>query len=73
MTVSLYKKLFQRLDIFGTEKKRQLLHTDYHEIIKLIGCLLVMSYNRVPHLWMYFSRNKALENELIKSAFSRDR
>lgn len=62
-----------RLDIFGTVKKRQIVGTDYHEIIKIIGCLLVMAYNRLPYFSMYFSRNKSLGNDLIKSAFSRDR
>lgn len=39
----------------------------------VIGCLLVMSYNYVPHISMYWSKNKSVRNETIANAISRNR
>lgn len=38
----------------------------------ILGCLLVMSYNHVPHLHDYWNTNTSLGNMAIKSAISRD-
>lgn len=63
----------ERLKILSEEKNRNVKMTNPDEIMVVIGCLLVMSYNRVPHMWMYWSKNKSLRNETIASAISRDR
>lgn len=39
----------------------------------VVGCLLIMAYNRVPHMYMYWSQNKSVRNETIASSISRDR
>ncbi|XP_018574683.1 piggyBac transposable element-derived protein 4-like [Anoplophora glabripennis] len=63
----------ERLKILEeTTKKKQIL-TDAHEIKIVIGCLLIMAYNKVPAMHHYWSSNKSLGNDAIKSAISRDR
>lgn len=57
-----------------SEKKgKQIKATNPDEIVVVIGCLLVMSFNRVPHMSMYWSKNKSVRNETIATAISRDR
>lgn len=63
----------ERLNILSQKKGKPITPTDPHEIMIVMGCLLVMSYNRVPHLYMYWSQNKSLRNETIATAISRDR
>ena len=63
----------ERLDILEHAMKKQQKHTDSHEIMIVIGCLFIMSYNRVPAIHLYWSSNKSLGNEAIKLAISRDR
>ena len=64
----------KRLDIFQkAKKKRKIVLTDAHEIMKLIGCFFIMSYNCLPSINHYWSKHKSMENSLMKSAFSRDR
>ncbi|KAG4072227.1 hypothetical protein HA402_005949 [Bradysia odoriphaga] len=63
----------ERLKILSATKERNVKLTDPNEIMVLIGCLLVMSYNRVPHMWMYWSEDESVRNEIIASAISRDR
>lgn len=63
----------ERLMILSIKKGKNIPPTDCHEIIIVIGCLLVMSYNRVPHMYMYWSGNKSVRNETIATAISRDR
>lgn len=63
----------ERLEILNNEKGKNIPLTDWHEIMVVIGCLLVMSYNRVPHMYMYWSSNKSVRNETIANAISRDR
>lgn len=63
----------ERLNILSDETKKDIKLTDYHEIMIVIGCIMVMAYNRVPHVDMYWSKNKSLENLTIKSAIARDR
>lgn len=63
----------ERLKILSAKKNRKVKLTDANEIMVVIGCLLVMSYNRVPHMQMYWSKNKSVRNETIANAISRDR
>lgn len=63
----------ERLAILCDEKGKNIPPTDWHEIMVVIGCLLVMSYNRVPHMHMYWSGNKSVRNETIANSISRDR
>lgn len=63
----------ERLDILAEKKAIEVQHTDCYEIILVIGCLLVMGYNRLPHMQMYWSNNPTLGNKAIKNAITRDR
>lgn len=63
----------ERLIILSNENGKDIPPTDWHEIMVVIGCLLVMSYNRVPHMNMYWSGNKSVRNETIANAIARDR
>lgn len=63
----------ERLDIFAEKKGKEKPHTDSSEMILVLGVLLVMAYNRVPHMAMYWSEHPSLGNKTIKNAMSRDR
>lgn len=63
----------ERLTILNNEQGKNHPSTDWHEIVVVIGCLLVMSYNRVPHMHMYWSGNKSVRNETIANTIARDR
>lgn len=63
----------ERLQILSEKKGKPITPTDANEMMVFIGCLLIMSYNRVPHMYMYWSKNKSVRNETIASSFSRDR
>lgn len=63
----------ERLEILSEKQGKPAEPTDPHEIMVVVGCLLIMSYNRVPHMHMYWSRNKTVRNETIASSISRDR
>lgn len=53
--------------------KKKVQITDQHEIMIILGCYLIMSYNRVPALHLYWSTNKSLGNSAIKHAIARNR
>lgn len=63
----------ERLKLLELKTKKEYPTTDFHEIMVVIGVTLMMSYNRVPRMSMYWSENKSLRNEAIASAISRDR
>lgn len=63
----------RRLKLLEIKTKKEYPETDYKEIMLVIGVTLMMSYNRVPRMSMYWSKNKSLRNEAIASAISRDR
>lgn len=63
----------ERLDILAAKKGVEVQHTDCHEMILVIGCLLAMGYNRLPHMQMYWSNKSTLGNKAIKNAITRDR
>lgn len=69
--ISYYTNL--RLDILEKTKKKPIKKTSAGEIKIILGCSLIMSYNRVPAIHMYWSRNKSLGNPAIIEAISRDR
>ncbi|KAG4071192.1 hypothetical protein HA402_001182 [Bradysia odoriphaga] len=63
----------ERLAISNEVTGKNIPPTDWHEIMVVVGCMLVMSYNRVPHMYMYWSGNKSVRNDTIANAISRDR
>lgn len=63
----------KRLEILESASKKKITKTDEGEIMVALGCSFVMSYNRLPHFFHYWSSNALLGNEAIKSAISRDR
>lgn len=63
----------ERLNILAEKTGKQITPTDPGEIMIVIGCLMIMSYNHVPHIYMYWSKNKTVRNETIATAISRDR
>ncbi len=62
-----------RLAILEGVKGKEIYRTSPEEIMIVLGCMLVMSYNKVPSMRMYWSRNESLGNITIKRAISRDR
>ena len=64
-----------RLEILRQENPRfrSLESTTPAEIMVVLGCNLVISYNRLPAIDLYWSTSKSLGNSLIKSAIARDR
>lgn len=63
----------ERLKILEQKTNKKYAPTDYHEIMIVIGCTIIMSYNRVPYMSMLWSKDKSLRNEAIVEAISRDR
>lgn len=64
----------ERIDIHNiSHVKNKRARTDFGEILIILGCTFVMSYNRVPSLKDYFSNSPSLGNPYIKKAMSRDR
>lgn len=47
--------------------------TDPFEIMIIIGCYFIMSYNKVPAMHHYWSTHSSLGNSMIKKAISRNR
>lgn len=65
----------RRLEILRSEKQ---LHANVHdtnadEMMIILGCTMVMSYNHLPALHMYWSTKKSMGNTAIREAVSRDR
>ncbi|GLV46147.1 hypothetical protein CBL_02863 [Carabus blaptoides fortunei] len=54
------------------QKPRKISKTDPGEIMVVIGCTMIMAYNRVPALPMYWPQNVSLGNATIKNAISRE-
>lgn len=63
----------KRLDILAAKKGEDVQHTDWNEMVLVIGVMLVMGFNRLPRMAMYWSSNPTLGNETIKRAITRDR
>ncbi|XP_030751726.1 piggyBac transposable element-derived protein 4-like [Sitophilus oryzae] len=53
-------------------KNKIIQQTDPSELMIVLGCMLVMTYNRLPEMHDYWASNKSLGNAAIKSAISRD-
>ncbi|XP_018785568.1 PREDICTED: piggyBac transposable element-derived protein 4-like [Bactrocera latifrons] len=47
--------------------------TDIGEIKIVLGCMIIMSYNRLPSIRHYWSKHYSIGNDAIKSAITRDR
>lgn len=71
MQISNYTNM--RLNLLEKTKKKPIQKTSPGEIKIVLGCMLIMCYNRVPAMHMYWSRNKSLQNLAIVEAISRDR
>lgn len=54
-------------------KAKSIKNVDISEIEVFIGCLLIMSYNRVPAMKDYWSSNESLGNAMVKMSIARDR
>lgn len=67
------EKTNERLEILQDKKKRPIQKTDQYEIMVVLGCFFVMSYNKVPAQRHYWSTNTSLGNTTIKKAISRNR
>lgn len=63
----------QRLKILEKTSKKNIPKTTSGEIMIVLGCHLIMCYNRLPAYHMYWSSRKSLGNDEIKNAISRDR
>nr|CAH7745803.1 unnamed protein product [Callosobruchus chinensis] len=63
----------ERLLVLENEKHEKEEPTDVGEMMIVVGCMLVMSYNIVPGIRHNWSTNKSLGNEAIKNAISRNR
>ncbi|KAG5861133.1 hypothetical protein JTB14_017912 [Gonioctena quinquepunctata] len=63
----------QRLDILAKSKSKTLEPTCTGGVMVILGCSIVMAYNRVPSMHMYWSRNISLGNRAISKNISRDR
>lgn len=65
----------ERIEIFRKSKRehKNIKLTDIGEIKIVIGCMIIMSYNRLPSFRHYWSKHHSMGNDAIKSAISRDR
>lgn len=57
----------------ATKSDAYLHDTTAAELIIVIGCVLIMCYNKVPAMYMYCSTRKSLGNAAISHAISRNR
>lgn len=61
----------ERLQMLRDKNKKtenEIRNTDSSEIMLTLGCLLVMSYNKLPNVHDYWSQNPSMGNEAIKMA-----
>lgn len=65
----------ERIQLLQKQKNKRLnmKETDMHEIMLVLGCTMIMCYNKVPAIAHYWSNNESLANSVIKKAISRDR
>ena len=65
----------QRLEILRSKKvnRANVKDTVTYEMMILLGCTLIMSYNKLPSMHMYWSTKKSMGNAAIREAISRDR
>ena len=63
----------KRLEILGKRTKRRFAQSDSGEIMILLGCSLIMGYNKLPKVKDYWSSAPSLGNATLKQAISRDR
>ena len=63
----------KRLEMHASTIKKAVPPTNIHEIQVLLGCVLVMCYNKMPHMSLYWSNKASLGNDLVKKSIARDR
>ena len=63
----------QRLENLDNTKNKKEKKTGKGEIQKLIGCMFIMSYNKLPALRHYWSQRESMGNRTIEKSISRDR
>ena len=63
----------KRLEALARKKKKEIKPTNIHEMKSLLGCILVMCYNVLPHMNCYWSTKQSMGNALLKKTISRDR
>jgi len=66
----------KRLQILREKKKKtkdEIRDSDSSEIMLTLGCLLVMSYNKLPKVYDYWSQNPFMGNQAIKMGMARNR
>ena len=66
-------KTNKRIEKENASKKVKNNLTDAGEVMIVIGCTMIMGYNKVPKLELYWSGNRSLRNECISKAITRDR
>lgn len=54
-------------------QKKNFTPTDQYELMMILGCMLIMSYNHLPEIIDYWSSNESLGNQMIKKTISRHR
>ncbi|XP_039967518.1 piggyBac transposable element-derived protein 4-like [Bactrocera tryoni] len=66
----------QRLELLNKckgQQQKMIKLTDKGEMQKIIGCMLIMSYNKLPGLKHYWSQKESMGNRTIENCISRDR
>lgn len=66
----------ERLQILRGKKKKnkdEIRDSDSSEIMLTLGCLLVMSYNKLPNVYDYWSQNSSMGNQAIQMGMARNR
>lgn len=63
----------RRIEKENESSKNKHTLTDAGEIMIVIGCTLVMGYNKLPSLHYYWSSKQSMKNDCIADAISRDR
>lgn len=63
----------QRSEIVEKTFKRNIQKTSSAEIMIMLGCSLIMNYNRLPAYKMYWSNRKYLDNDKMKSVIFKER
>ena len=59
------KKTNKKIAMANKSKKTNNQYTDTGEIMILLACTMIMGYNKVPHLQLYWSGNSSLKNDCI--------
>lgn len=72
LTICTNKRL-ELLNKCKGQQQKMIKLTDKGEMQKIIGCMLIMSYNKHPGLKHYWSRKESMGNRTIENCISRNR